>query len=169
MKRLACLLACLFLAPQAWAQPSGNPVEDRRAALQQRGAQALKQERGRGKADLCAHALDGSVPAVGNCWVREGKTTEAAYTAYTRAIGALLRLPAPSFRPTPLPTAPPQPLSFDKAEATWRAYRQQTCDAMTIQWEGGDMGRIAYPKCLVTVTWDHMNELADLYAGLWGE
>ena len=38
---------------------------------------------------------------------------------------------------------------------------------MTYQWEGGTLGRVNYPKCLLTVTWDHMNELADLYLGLW--
>lgn len=80
-----------------------------------------------------------------------------------------MRLPQPSARPTPLPAGPPQPLAFDTAEATWHTYRQQTCDAMTIQWEGGDTGRTAYPKCLVTATWRHMNELAELYAGLWRE
>lgn len=84
-------------------------------------------------------------------------------------IGALLRLPPPSNRPTPLPTGPPQHLEFDVAEATWLSYRKQTCDAMTVQWEGGTLGRTAYPKCLVTVTWDHMNELEDLYSDLAGD
>lgn len=68
MKSVACLLAWLFLAPQAWATPPpDNPVEDRRAALRQRGAEALKREHARSEADLCAHTRDGSVPAVGNC------------------------------------------------------------------------------------------------------
>lgn len=96
-----------------------------------------------------------------------GKTTDADYTAYVRAIGALLCLPAASVRSPPLPDGPPRPLKLDAAVATWLTYRQQTCDAMTFQWDGGTLYRVAYPKCLVTVTWDHMNELADLYAGLW--
>lgn len=164
MKRAACLLACLCMAPQGWAQSPDNPVEDRRAMLQQRGAEALKRERARSRANLCETGPD---PVIARCWVREGKTTDADYTAYIRSIGALLRLPPASVRPTPLPNGPPRPLEFDAAEATWRAYRQQACDAMTIQWEGGTLYRVAYPKCLVTVTWGHMNELADLYAGLW--
>jgi hypothetical protein len=112
---------------------------------------------------LCETGPD---PVVANCWAREGKTTDTGYTDYVRAIGALLRLPA-SVKPTPLPDGAPKPLKFDDAEATWRTYRQQVCDAMTIQWEGGTLSRVTYPKCLVTVTWSHMNELADLYAGLW--
>jgi uncharacterized protein YecT (DUF1311 family) len=134
--------------------------------MQKQRAEALSRERARSKADLCAHAGDGSDPAVGNCWLREGKTTDADYTAYVRAIGALLRLPPQSNRPTPLPAGPPQHLEFDTAEATWLSYRKQACDAMTAQWEGGTLGRTAYPKCLVTVTWNHMNELEDLYAEL---
>jgi uncharacterized protein YecT (DUF1311 family) len=164
MKPAAYLVACLCLSASVQATPLDNPVEQTRASLQQRGAEALKRERARSKANLCETGPD---PVVANCWVQEGKTTDADYTAYVRSIGALLRLPPASVKPEPLPDGPPRPLEFDAAEATWRAYRQQACDAMTIQWEGGTLYRIAYPKCLVTVTWGHMNELADLYAGLW--
>ncbi len=164
MKRAARLLACLCMAPQGWAKSPDNPVEDRRAMLQQRRAETLRREQARSRANLCEQVGDGSVPAVGQCWLREGKITNAAYTDYVRATGALLRLPPPSFKPQPLPMGPPAPLAFDAAEATWRAYREQACQAMTIQWEGGDMGRTAYPKCLVTLTWRHMQELGDLYA-----
>lgn len=160
---VACVLAGFAIVP-ARAAPPDNPVEQRRASLQLRGADALNRERARAKAHLCEAGPD---PVVADCWVREGKTTDADYTAYVRAIGALLRLPPPSSNPAPLPSGPPRTLTFDTAEATWRAYRQQACDAMTIQWEGGTLYRVAYPKCLVTVTWDHLNELADLYAGLW--
>jgi uncharacterized protein YecT (DUF1311 family) len=164
MKSAACLTICLSLSVPARAAPPDNPVEQKRASLQQRGAEALDRERARGKAHLCEAGPD---PVVADCWVREGTTTDADYSAYVRAIGALLRLPPASANPAPLPGGPPRPLEFDAAEAAWRTYRQQACDAMTIQWEGGTLYRVAYPKCLVTVTWDHMNELADLYAGLW--
>jgi uncharacterized protein YecT (DUF1311 family) len=170
MKLVACLLACLSLSllAQTLRQPTDDPVRDRIKALQKQRAEALSRERARSKADLCTHGADGSEPAVGYCWLREGKTTDADYTAYVRSIGALLRLPPESNRPTPLPAGPPQRLEFDTAEATWLIYRKQTCDAMTAQWEGGTLGRTAYPKCLVTVTWDHMNELEDLYSDLSG-
>lgn len=165
LRLLACYcLSALYLSGPAQAASAIDPVEQRRTSLQQRGAEALSRERARAKAALCETGPD---PVVADCWVREGRTTEADYTAYVRAVGALLRLPAASAKPLPLPKGAPRPLAFDTAEATWRAYRQQTCDAMTIQWEGGTLYRIAYPRCLVTVTWDHMNELASLYAGLW--
>jgi uncharacterized protein YecT (DUF1311 family) len=170
MKLVLCLLACLSLSlfAQTPRRSAEDPIRVKTAALQKQRAEALSRERARSKADLCAHGRDGSEPAVGNCWLREGKTTDADYTAYVRAIGALLRLPPQSNRPTPLPTGPPQHLEFDTAEATWLSYRKQACDAMTVQWEGGTLGRTAYPKCLVTVTWDHMNELEDLYSDVSG-
>ena len=160
MKPATCLIACLCLSASAHAAPVSDPVDQRRASLQQRGAEILKREQARSKAHLCETGVD---PVIANCWVREGKTTDADYTAYVRAVGALLRLPP--FSPAPPPDGLPRPLKFDDAEAAWLAYRKQACDAMTAQWEGGTYGRIAYPRCLVTVTWRHMNELADLYAG----
>jgi hypothetical protein len=90
MKPAACLLVCLSLSVPARAASPDNPVEQRRASLQQRGAEALNRERARGKAHLFEAGPD---PVVANCWVQEGKTTDADYTAYVRAIGALLRLP----------------------------------------------------------------------------
>jgi uncharacterized protein YecT (DUF1311 family) len=164
MKPAALLLVCLSLSAPVWATLPDNPVEQRRASLQQRGAEALDRERTRSKSHLCEAGPD---PIVADCWAREGTATDADCTAYVRAIGALLRLPASDVGSPALPDGPPKPLKFDAAETTWLTYRQQTCDAMTIQWEGGTLDRVAYPKCLFTVTWDHMNELADLYAGLW--
>jgi uncharacterized protein YecT (DUF1311 family) len=171
MKLVACLFAylCLLYLAETPVKADDVPVQDKITALQKQRAEALNRERARSKADLCAHAGDGSDPAVGNCWLREGRTTDADYNAYVRAIGALLRLSLQANRATPLPTAgSPQHLEFDTAEATWLTYRKQTCDAMTVQWEGGTMGRTAYPKCLVTVTWNHLNELDDLYSDLQG-
>jgi uncharacterized protein YecT (DUF1311 family) len=170
MKFLPCLLACfsLSLLAQKPRQPADDPIGANIAALQKQRAEALRRERARSKADMCTSGADGVEPAVAYCWLREGKTTDRNYATYVRAIGALLRLPPRSNRPTPLPAGPPQRLGFDTAEATWLSYRKQTCDAMTVQWEGGTLGRTAYPKCLVTVTWDHMNELEDLYSDLAG-
>lgn len=165
MKFLPRLLACLSLSllspallAQTPRQPAGDPISAKAEALEKQRAEALSRERARSKADLCTRGADGTEPGVGYCWLREGKTTDANYTAYARAIGALLRLPPGS--------NPPRHLEFDTAEATWLSYRKQTCEAMIAQWEGGTIGRFAYPKCLVTVTWDHMNELEDLYSDL---
>jgi uncharacterized protein YecT (DUF1311 family) len=173
MKLVACVLACLSLSVLAQTPvkaadvPVDVPVQDKITALRKQGAEALSRERVRRKVDLCAHPLDGSDPAVGNCWLREGRKTDANYTAYVRSIGGLLRLSLQTNRDAPLPAGSPQRLEFDTAEATWLSYRKQTCDAMTAQWEGGTLYRTAYPKCLVTVTWNHMNELDGLYSELW--
>jgi uncharacterized protein YecT (DUF1311 family) len=168
MQLVAYPLAYLFLPflAQTQGKPADDPVQAKITALKKQRTEALSRERARRNADLCARAGDGSEPAVGNCWLREGKTTDADYTAYVRSIGALLRMSLQSNRPTPLPGGPLQHLEFDTVEATWLTYRKQACTAMTAQWEGGTLGRTAYPKCLVTVTWDHMNELDDLYSGL---
>lgn len=167
MKLVAYLFACLSsMLAQTAVKAAAVPTQDKISALQKQGTEALNLERARSKANLCAHALDGSDPAVGNCWLREGRATDADYTTYVRSIGALLRLSLQANQGKPLPAASPQHLEFDTAEATWLSYRKQTCAAMTAQWEGGTLGRTAYPKCLVTVTWNHMNELGDLYSDL---
>ena len=170
MKILPCLFASLSLSLVAQTPPRApdDSIGARIAALQKQCAEVLSRERARNKADLCTRGADGREPTIGYCWVREGKTTDADYTAYVRAIGALLRMPPGSSRPVPVLAGRPQRLAFDTAEATWLNYRKQTCDAMSAQWEGGTIGRTAFPKCLVTVTWDHMNELADLYSDLSG-
>jgi uncharacterized protein YecT (DUF1311 family) len=105
--------------------------------------------------------------SIGECFLAEGKVTNADYTDYVRVIDALLRLPYGLPDAGAAATGPPTRLEFDTAEATWLTYREQSCRAMIYQWEGGTMGRIAYPQCLLTVTWNHMNELAELYSGLW--
>jgi uncharacterized protein YecT (DUF1311 family) len=168
MKLVAYLLAGLSLSlfAQTPGKPADVPTRDKMTALHKQGAEALNRERARSKANLCDHAGDGSDPAVGNCWLREGRTTDANYNAYVRSIGALLRLSLQASQAMRQPGGSPQPIEFDTAESTWLSYRKQTCAAMTTQWEGGTLGRTAYPKCLVTVTWNHMNELNDLYSNL---
>ena len=164
MKFVACLLACVILPvlAQTPAASTQSDLDTKQTALQRRGTEALNRERVRSKANLCGKAGPSDL-SYSNCYSAEGKVTDADYTEYVRVIGALLRLPS-------VPTAPPGPpkhLDFDDAEATWLIYRKQSCMAMTYQWEGGTLGRVNFPKCLLTVTWDHMNELANLYSGLW--
>ena len=166
MKPTALLLACLAL-PALAQTPTDTPASVRAElaqidVLQKRATEVLDRERARSKAHLCEgkDAGDGSDPAVGNCWLREFKTTDADYLTYIRAIGALLRNPYISHRAA----GAPQHLDFDTAEATWHTYRDQTCTAIDAQWAGGTLGRTQVPKCRLTVTWDHMNELASLYA-----
>jgi hypothetical protein len=61
------------------AKPADDPVGNKWTALEKQADEALMRERGRSKADLCAHAGDGSDPAVGNCWQRESRTTDGKH------------------------------------------------------------------------------------------
>ena len=123
-------------------------------------------ERARSKADLCSTTESGGNAAIGACLIAEGKTTEQDYTTYVRAIGALLQLGA-SNDPKPLAGSSPKQIPFDAAEEVWRVYREQSCRSMATQWEGGDQAPVAYANCRLTLTWNHMNELADFYSDLW--
>jgi uncharacterized protein YecT (DUF1311 family) len=165
MKLAACVLGCISLpvvgqTPTALTQRN---LDAKLTALRRRGAEVLGRERDRSKANLCAEAGPSDL-SVGECYLAEGKVTNANYTEYVRVVGALLRLPR--YAKSAFPGAPRR-LDIDIAETTWLTYREQSCRAMIYQWEGGTLGRVNYPKCLFTVTWDHMNELADLYSGLW--
>ncbi len=165
MKPVACLLICIFLpvSGQTPNPPTQRDLDAKLTALQQRGAELLSRERDRSKANLCAKAGPSDL-SVGECYLAEGKVTNADYTEYLGVVGELLRLPryAGAAR-----TNAPSRLGIDTAETTWLTYREQSCRAMIDQWEGGTLGRVNYPKCLLTVTWRHMDELADLYSGLW--
>jgi hypothetical protein len=165
MKLVACLLGCISLPlfAQAPATPTQRDLDAKRTDLQRRGAEVLRRERDRSKANLCATAGPSDL-AAGECYLAESKVTNVDYTEYLRVVGALLRLPGYAGAASP---GAPRHLGIDTAETTWLTYREQSCRAMIYQWEGGTLGRVAYPKCLLTVTWDHMNELADLYSGLW--
>lgn len=129
------------------------------------GAIALAKEQSRSKANLCADAdtLKGGQARIGQCLADQGKETEQNYLAYIRAIGALLR--RPSAEETAQSTQ--KKLPFDLGEDAWQMYRDKSCTSMASQWEGGDQAPVAYNDCRLRLTWNHMNELADLYADLW--
>jgi uncharacterized protein YecT (DUF1311 family) len=171
MKLLTCVLLC---APGVLAQaPGHNPKKSKTApgdfyskqtAIRQSGTKALENEQRRSKADLCANAESGGQAAIGACLVSEGKVTERDYLTYIRSIGALLRLPDPESAKSKSQTIR---LPFDKAEDAWQTYREQSCTSMATQWDGGDQAPVAFANCKLTLTWNHMKELADLYSDLW--
>jgi uncharacterized protein YecT (DUF1311 family) len=163
MKFIARFLVCITLPAlgQTPTVPTQKDLDAQLTNLRRRGAEVLSRERNRSKANLCDKAGPSDL-SVGECYLAEGKVTNADYTEYVRVIGAMLRLPTAQATPGVI-----KPLDFDTAETTWFAYREQSCRAMIYQWEGGTLGRIAYPNCLLTVTWNHMNELSELYSGLW--
>jgi hypothetical protein len=153
-------VAILLCASAGLAQDQPNAARSR---YRQQGAEALTKERARSKANLCADAEKGGNSIIGQCLVDQGKVTEQDYLIYIRSIGALLRLGSGTAS-TPLP---PERLPFDLAEEAWQRYRDKSCISMATQWEGGDQAPAAYSDCRLELTWNHMNELADLYADLW--
>lgn len=170
LKRSSC---ALLLVTCAQAQSgvrlkagndSAQAAHTKQQTIRQRGTKALESEQDRSKAYLCANAETGGNAAIGACLVAEGKTTEHDYLAYARSIGALLRLvlPETSRHKTAIERVP-----FDAGEDAWRNYRDQSCTSMATQWEGGDQASVAYANCRLTLTWNHMNELAKLYSDLW--
>jgi hypothetical protein len=171
------LAACILLYPGTLLAQSGakagashtawTDFYAKQSAIQKSGADALKRERIRSKADFCtsAGATKGNV-GISACLVKEEKITEENYVTYIRAIGALLRLSPPDDQGHQVPIQSNR-LSFDNAEDAWRTYSEQSCRSMATQWDGGDQAQVAYPDCILTLTWNHMNELADVYGDLW--
>lgn len=131
--------------------------------FRQQGTDALSKEQARSKSGLCVDSEKGGNAAIAQCLDDQAKVTDHDYLLYVRSIGALLRLQAPG----DLAPSRPKRLSFDLAEDAWREYRDQSCASMATQWDGGDQASVAHANCRLTVTWNHMNELADLYSDLW--
>ena len=131
--------------------------------FRQQGTDALSKEQARSKSGLCVNSEKGGNAAISQCLDEQAKVTDHNYLLYVRSIRALLRLQALG----DLAPSRPKRLSFDLAEDAWREYRDQSCASMATQWDGGDEAPVAYANCRLTVTWNHMNELADLYSDLW--
>jgi hypothetical protein len=77
---------------QTPATPTQRDLDAKLTVLHRRGAEVLSRERDRSKADLCAKAGPSDL-SVGECYLAEGKVTNADYTEHVRVVGALLRLP----------------------------------------------------------------------------
>lgn len=154
---MRCRIAIIFCTSLVLAQ--GTPPAKSRYRKQ--GTDALAREQSRSKADLCADAEKGGNALLAHCLVDQARETEKDYLAYIRAIGALLRLPSGAEPPAQ------NRIPFDMAEEAWQTYREKSCASMATQWEGGDQGPVAYSDCRLKLTWNHMNELADLYSDLW--
>lgn len=133
----------------------------RQSMLRRQGSETLSREQARSKQELCVEAEKGGNAEIGRCLDEQFKTTERDYLTYVRTIGALLRLPDGSA------SANHGRLPFDAAEDAWLKYRDASCASMATQWEGGDQAPVAYSDCRLKLTWNHLNELADLYSDMW--
>jgi hypothetical protein len=159
MKPFLLILLC---ASAVLAQtPPNRPEEILQTKYRQQGSQALSEEQTRSKASLCDKALPGGNAKIADCLAKEEEITEHNYLTYIRSIGALLRLPVDDSN------AKIKNIPFDLAEDDWHAYRDESCKSMATQWEGGDQAPVAYVDCRLKLTWNHMNELSELYGDLW--
>ena len=140
-----------------------NGQDTAQARYRKQRAEALAEEQARSKANLCTEAENGGNARITQCLTDQAKETEQDYRAYIRAIGVLLRLPAGAESAQSPQKRPP----FDLAEEAWQTYRERSCTSMATQWEGGDQAPVAYNECRLKITWNHMNELGDLYSDLW--
>jgi hypothetical protein len=158
MKSFWILLAAMaVLSATAWSQNADSAIDySGQAKLRAQGTEALEKERARSKIELCEKAFPGGNAAIGECLADEGKTTESNYLAYAQAIRGMLLDE----------NRPAKKLPFDVGEELWQQYRDQSCKSMSTQWEGSQAA-VAFADCRVKLTWNHMNELADLYADLW--
>ncbi len=130
--------------------------------MRESGTAALQQERTRSKSNLCDKTRTAGGKAITDCLAAEAKTTEQNYLAYVRAIDGLLQLSAP--QDANQKTA--RRLPFAASEEDWQKYREQSCKSVSTQWIDAQSS-ISYVDCRLTLTWNHMNELAYLYADLW--
>jgi len=166
---LSCACSALACA-QATHHPEQNP--DLKAyyakldIFRSRGTAALGAESAREKAGDCPNAMN--TYDINMCLTAEMKTTQSNYEAYVRAIGGILRVPAPDSEATnPKDTPPDVGKEFDVAEAHWIAYRKAQCSALYDYYIDGTIRGPAYGGCMQELTRRHMHELAGIYADLW--
>lgn len=166
------VISILLCAPLALTQDTPtvhranrNGSDAAQSRYRNQGADALAKEQARSKANLCADAdtLKGGNALIAHCLADQDKRTLQDYLVYIRAIGALLRMSSRGESSQ----APKKKLPFDLAEGDWQTYLEKSCTSMATQWEGGDQALVAYSDCRLKLTWNHMNELADLYSDLW--
>jgi hypothetical protein len=172
--RPAVFVVFLFTASRLFTQtiqqnrsnpesPAWQAFYTNQAEIRKRGQDALQRERDRRKANLCSKASNGNA-GIGLCLSTEIKITESNYLTYIRAIGGLLRLSTPDEPVTGGKTV--KRIPFDDGESSWQSYREQNCRATSTQWQGSSAS-VAYADCRLKVTWNHLEELADLYGDLW--
>ena len=150
----AFLLLSFALGSSASAQAEPSTLQKERAE------KVLKIEEDRQKAGFCTNSTNNA--ALNGCLSSELVKTDADYKTFARAVGALMRLD-PGAGP---PAATPGPIPFDTAEASWLAYRNQTCDVVYKRYQGGTMSGPIQAQCVLALTVDHMRELRLVYTDL---
>jgi hypothetical protein len=141
-----------------------------RQALQAEAQKAYTDEMGREKNDPCN--AEASTLGAEECLSRESKLTDADYTAFTKAIRAILALKAPQIGPANVPGPTGTPLTseefvkeFDKLESAWQQYRDLVPGTAYDQYKGGTLAPVFDGECSQQVVRSHMRELNQIYGG----
>jgi len=127
--------------------------------LHGRALHIVETEQARAKQPLCPKAA--TTYDANNCYATELGITDGNYLKLVRALGALLR----SGGEADAKTAPAR-IPFDDAETTWHTYRDQACNAVGDQYDGGTIRPSMEMGCRITLTRHHMDELWDIYSDL---
>ncbi len=156
------LLATLGnLLPLAAAQQSSADIATAQAKqlqeLHDRAAAIVREEEARAGEPLCSTAANHL--AEGICQQKEAAATEANETKLVRTLGLFYRVHL-QYAGTP---AKPGPLSFDQAEASWHLFRDQVCQSVAEQYQGGTAQPSIETACRINITRHHIDELWAVY------
>ena len=156
------LLATLGnILPLAAAQQTSADMATAQAKqlqeLHDRAAAIVRDEDARAGQPLCPTAANHL--AEGICQQKETAATDANETNLVRTLGLFYRVHL-RYGGTP---ARPGPLSFDQAEASWHLFRDQVCQSVADQYNGGTDQPFIETACRINITRHHIDELWAVY------
>ena len=162
---LVCFLPCgtLCAAPQEKGSTATSSYQTKRAAIQTVGANYLQAENDHEKAPYCGEKAESSAEKR-ICAAVDFQTTHKNYTAYKKAIAALLKLRDPE-NPD-VSNQPNQAETFERSERLWLRYREVQCRTVADAFYGGTIQPQILSSCKQDLTRNHLNELDDLYSDL---
>jgi len=131
-----------------------------KSKAQNTGLAAYKREMARQKNGFC-HTAE-TTAAMNDCYSKELSVTEQNYSEYIHSIGELLRI-----NPVWRLSGSHGYREFELAEAAWKTYKEQTCAAIEQQDDGASGAPTDRLTCDLTLTDNHMQELAKTYFLLW--
>ena len=143
--------------------PNDKEYQAKLTLFRSRGTEALAAEASLEREDRCRKAV--TTFDIDECESNLLDSTKKNYTAYVRAIGALLRLGDSSNFTGQKP--PDAGAAFDAAELLWIKYRGSQCESSGNLYWGGTMRPGAILGCQILLTQHHLHELKEIYADLW--
>jgi uncharacterized protein YecT (DUF1311 family) len=153
----AALLPFICILSIFGQSTKAKPVEK---AFKSAGLAAFDREMARQRSGFCPSAQ--TTAAINDCYGKELVTTNENYSEYTRSLGQMLRI-NPGWRTS----ASHGYREFERAEAAWRAYREQTCTAIELHNDGGSGAPTDHLACALSLTGAHLQELSNTYSRVW--